>query len=183
VYPVCGSRAIRCCLHAQSGTRFVSSHCVFCDLIKGAGEVSICYEDADAVAFMDIQPVNRGHALVVPREHYASLEDIPGPLGKHLFDVAWRLGEVIRDVTRCDGMNLLVSSGSAAGQDVFHYHVHVIPRMHGDGWDVPLPFEGGTPVSRQHLDATAVQILTALHDPMRVKDSATRYARRATDAV
>jgi len=159
-----------------------SSSCVFCDLIKGAGEVSICYEDADAIAFMDIQPVNRGHALVVPRTHYASLEDIPGPLGKHLFDVAWRLGEVIRDVTRCDGMNLLVSSGSAAGQDVFHYHVHVIPRMDGDGWDVPLPFTGGTPVSRQHLDATAAQVLTALHDPMRVRESAVHHARRSTDA-
>ena len=156
-------------------------HCVFCDLIQGAGEASICYEDADAVAFMDIQPVNRGHVLVVPREHFASLEDIPAPLGKHLFDVAWRLGEVIRDVTRCDGMNLLVSSGSAAGQDVFHYHVHVIPRMHGDGWDVPLPFEGGTPSSRQHLDATAVQILSALHDPMRVRESAVRFARRSSD--
>jgi histidine triad (HIT) family protein len=78
-------------------------------------------------------------------------------------------------------MNLLVSSGSAAGQDVFHYHVHVIPRMHGDGWDVPLPFVGGTPVSRQHLDATAVQILTALHDPMRVREAVTQHARRHTD--
>lgn len=167
--------------HVPTGTHAVSTHCVFCDLIKGAGEVSICYEDADAVAFMDIQPVNRGHALVVPRQHFASLEDIPGPLGKHLFDVAWRLGEVIRDVTHCDGMNLLVSSGSAAGQDVFHYHVHVIPRMHGDGWDVPLPFTGGTPPSRQHLDATAVQILTTLHDPMRVREAAVKHARRRTD--
>lgn len=145
------------------------SHCVFCDLINGAGEVSICYEDADAVAFMDIQPVNRGHALVVPRQHFESLDDLPAPLGKHLFDVAWRLSETIRDVMKCDGMNLLVSSGSAAGQDVFHYHVHVIPRMHGDGWVLPLPWEDGPAVSRQMLDATAARILTALHDPMRVR--------------
>jgi histidine triad (HIT) family protein len=158
-----------------------NANCVFCDLMKGAGEVSICYEDADAVAFMDIQPVNRGHALVVPREHFASLEDLPGPLGKHLFDVAWRLGEVIREITKCDGMNLLVSSGSAAGQDVFHYHVHVIPRMHGDGWDVPLPFAGAEPISRQRLDATAAQILTALHDPMRLRVASTSPGRRSTD--
>jgi histidine triad (HIT) family protein len=156
---------------------------VFCNLIQGAGEVSICYEDADAIAFMDIQPVNRGHALVVPREHFESLEDIPAPLGKHLFDVAWRLGDVIREVTKCDGMNLLVSSGSAAGQDVFHYHVHVIPRMHGDGWELPLPFTGAEPQSRQRLDATAVQILTALHDPVRVRASKHTLARRKTDQL
>ncbi len=147
-------------------------HCIFCDLINGAGEVSICYEDADAVAFMDIQPVNAGHVLVVPRQHFESLEDLPGPLGKHLFDVAWRLGEVIRDLTKCDGMNLLVSSGSAAGQDVFHYHVHVIPRKHGDGFEVPLPFTAGEPVRRQMLDATAARIIGALHDPMRTRRAA-----------
>ena len=62
--------------------------CPFCDLIRGAGEVSMCYEDADVVAFMDVQPVNAGHVLVVPREHFQGLDDIPHSLAMHLFEVA-----------------------------------------------------------------------------------------------
>ena len=69
------------------------AHCSFCDLIRGAAEVSVCYEDGAALAFMDIQPVNAGHVLVVPREHYESLVDLPRDLGMHLFDVAMRLGD------------------------------------------------------------------------------------------
>src|SRR5215203_2900990 len=65
--------------------------CTFCDLIRGAGEVSVCYEDGAAVAFMDIQPVNAGHVLVVPREHHESLFDVPPELGDHLFHVTMRL--------------------------------------------------------------------------------------------
>ena len=113
--------------------------CPFCDLIRGAGEVSMCYEDGDVVAFMDIQPVNPGHVLVVPRTHYESLEDIPHTLATHLFEIAMQLAPVVKHVGNADGLNILVNSGAAAGQDVFHYHVHVIPRNPGDGFDVPLP--------------------------------------------
>src|SRR5690606_18918601 len=63
----------------------IMDHCIFCDLIHGAGEVSVCYEDSDAIAFMDVQPVNAGHLLVVPRMHYESLLDIPAELGHRLF--------------------------------------------------------------------------------------------------
>ena len=114
-------------------------HCSFCDLIHGAGEASICYEDSDALAFMDIQPVNAGHVLVVPRQHHESLVDTPPELAMHLFQVATQLANVIRKVTNCDDMNIVVNSGKTAGQDVFHYHVHLIPRRDGDGFDIPLP--------------------------------------------
>ncbi len=117
--------------------------CIFCDLIAGAAEVSVCYEDAVAVGFMDIQPVNTGHVLVVPREHFESLQDLPHEVGTHLFEVAMRLSEVIREVTGAPGKNMVVNSGAAAGQDVFHYHVHVIPRYHGDPLKLPwIPAPG-----------------------------------------
>jgi histidine triad (HIT) family protein len=148
-----------------------AAHCIFCDLIAGAAEVSICYEDAVAIAFLDIQPVNAGHTLVVPREHYESLDDIPHELATHLFDVAMRLSRVIRDVTHAEGLNMVVNSGAAAGQDVFHYHVHLIPRRAGDGFDVPLPFPGSEMPDRQRLDATAVRLIAALRDPMRPSDT------------
>ena len=62
-----------------------SDHCTFCNLIHGAAEVSVCHEDADSIAFMDIQPVNNGHVLVVPRDHYQTLAEIPNDLAVHLF--------------------------------------------------------------------------------------------------
>lgn len=142
-------------------------HCIFCDLVHGAGEVSVCYEDADAIAFMDVQPVCPGHLLVAPREHYESLLDLPPELGRHLFHVAQDLATVVRRVTKCEGMNIIVSSGASAGQDVFHYHVHVIPRRMGDGFEVQLPFAGSEMPDRTLLDAMAARIIAATRDPMR----------------
>jgi histidine triad (HIT) family protein len=144
-----------------------ATHCTFCDLVRGAGEVSACYEDADAVAFMDIQPVNPGHVLVVPREHHESFFDVPRELGVHLFAVTMRVAAAVKRVTQCEGMNIIVSSGAAAGQDELHYHVHIIPRRKGDGFDVPLPFDGSEMPDRTLLDATAARIVAALRDPMR----------------
>src|SRR5258705_12887933 len=85
------------------------SHCTFCDLMRGAAEVSICHEDADAIAFMDIQPVNNGHVLVVPREHYESLHSIPRELGLHLFNVTMRLATAVTNVSGCPDLNIVVS--------------------------------------------------------------------------
>ena len=144
-----------------------NGHCIFCDIIRGAAEVSVCYEDADALAFMDIQPVNRGHTLVVPRRHFESLVDLPAEIGTHLFRVAMELGPAIRKVSGAEGMNLVVSSGEAAGQDVYHFHIHLIPRTPGDGFDVPLPFGGSEMPDRTVLDATAARIIAELRDPMR----------------
>ena len=88
-----------------------AAHCIFCDLIQGASEVSVCYEDAEAIAFMDIQPVNGGHVLVVPRDHYESLCDVPPAVAMHLFEVSMQLAPIIRDVSGCGDMNLVVNSG------------------------------------------------------------------------
>jgi len=144
------------------------SHCTFCDLIRGSAEVSICHEDADSIAFMDIQPVNAGHVLVVPRAHYESLLDVPPEIGMHLFRVTMRLAGAVRKVTSCEDMNIVVNSGAAAGQDEPHYHVHIIPRRHGDGFDIPLPFGGSTMPDRTMLDAMAARLIAALRDPMRL---------------
>ena len=143
------------------------THCPFCDLIQGAAEVSVCYEDATALAFLDIQPVNDGHVLVVPREHYERLEDVPSDVGRHLYDVTIKLIPVIQQVTGTEDMNIVVSSGTAAGQDVFHYHVHLIPRRAGDGNEISLPFSGSEMPDRTRLDAMAARIGAVTRDPMR----------------
>jgi histidine triad (HIT) family protein len=145
------------------------SHCIFCDIVQGGAEVSVCYEDAESLAFMDIQPVNHGHTLVVPRQHYESFADLPASLGAHLFRVAMELGPVVRRVSGAPGLNLIVSSGEAAGQDVYHFHVHLIPRREGDGFDVPLPFPGSAMPDRTVLDAIAARIISELRDPTRAR--------------
>ena len=141
----------------------------------------MCYEDKDVVAFMDIQPVNAGHVLVVPRDHFESLEDIPRSMATHVFDVAMMLAPIVKHVGDADGMNILVNSGAAAGQDVFHFHVHVIPRCPEDGFDVPLPFAGSQMPDRTVLDANAARIIAALRDPvaMRPNRREAREDRRA----
>jgi histidine triad (HIT) family protein len=155
-------------MHAPTAPRVPSSgHCIFCDLIRGAAEVSICYEDATAIAFMDIQPVNPGHVLVVPREHYEVLQDIPGSVGMHLYQVATKLIPVVQASAGASDMNIVVNSGAAAGQNVMHYHIHLIPRRDGDGFDVPLPFPGSVMPNRQQLDAMAARIGSQLRDPLK----------------
>ena len=150
-------------------------HCIFCDLIRGAAEVSVCYEDRDALAFMDIQPVAPGHVLVVPRVHYESLVDIPRETAMHLFDVAMRLGPTVRQVSNAEGTNIVVNSGAAAGQDVFHYHVHLIPRHTGDGFEIPLPFPGSTMPDRTFLDAMAARIIAGTTDPLASTTASSSY--------
>ena len=151
------------------------AHCPFCDLIRGAAEVSVCYEDSDAIAFMDIQPVNDGHVLVVPKEHYATVREVPRELGLHLYAVTMELLPVIQQVTECEDVNIIVSSGSAAGQDVFHYHVHLIPRHAGDGFEIPLPFPGSSLPDRTFLDAMAARIIAGTTDPLASIPKESRY--------
>ena len=155
-------------MHAPTAPMKPSTgHCIFCDLIRGAAEVSICYEDATAIAFLDIQPVNAGHVLVVPREHYEVLQDIPKEVGAHLYQVAAKLIPVVQTAADATDMNIVVNSGAAAGQNVMHYHIHLIPRKNGDGFDVPLPFTGSVMPNRQQLDAMAALIGSMLRDPLR----------------
>jgi histidine triad (HIT) family protein len=158
-------------------------HCTFCNLIHGAAEVSLCHEDSDSIAFMDIQPVNNGHVLVVPREHYESLLDVPEELGAHLFRVTMQLAGAVRRVSGCEDLNLVVSSGAAAGQDEPHFHVHIIPRRIGDGFDIPLPFNGSAMPDRTVLDAYAARIIAALRDPMKLESEDRGAANRPSVAA
>jgi histidine triad (HIT) family protein len=157
-----------------------SGHCIFCDLIRGAAEVSICYEDATAIAFLDVQPVNAGHVLVVPREHYEVLQHIPAHVGMHLYQVAAKLIPPVQTASGATDMNIVVNSGAAAGQNVMHYHIHLIPRLPGDGFDVPLPFPGSQMPHRQQLDAMAARIGSLLRDPLSDREMK-KERRRASD--
>lgn len=144
--------------------RGVDATCIFCRIVVGEVPASVLYRDDTAIAFMDIRPVNPGHLLVVPLTHAANLGALPEEIGGHLFVVAQSLAAALqRSGVRSEGVNLFLADGEVAGQEVFHVHLHVIPRFHGDG--ISLAAFGRLPAtlpSREELDGTAGAIRTAL---------------------
>ena len=116
------------------------SDCVFCRIVAGEEEASLVHEDERVAVFMDIQPVVRGHALVVPRAHAASLAELDPEDGAAVFEAGRLTAAALRASSlRCEGVNLFLADGEAAGQDVFHVHLHVLPRHFGDGFGLRLP--------------------------------------------
>jgi histidine triad (HIT) family protein len=138
------------------------SDCLLCGLVDGTLESSRVYEDERAVAFMDIQPVNPGHVLVVPRRHVAALAELDAEDAAHLMRVAQRITAALpRSELRAEGVNLWLADGEAAGQEVFHVHLHVVPRFAGDGFG--LRFGPDYRIrERAELDEAAARIRGAL---------------------
>jgi diadenosine tetraphosphate (Ap4A) HIT family hydrolase len=117
--------------------------------------VSVVHENERAVVFMDIQPLVRGHMLSVPRAHAPSLADLGPEDGAAVFEAARLAAVALRASSlRCEGVNLFLADGDAAGQDVFHAHLHVVPRHAGDGFGLRLP-PGYSIRPRAELDAAA----------------------------
>ncbi len=133
--------------------------CIFCEMIDGQGEITFVYQDELVSAFMDIQPVNAGHILVVPNEHATNLADLPGETGAHLFQVAQRLAAALRSAgLRCEGVNFFLADGEAAGQEVFHVHLHVFPRYKDDGFGLTFSERYFTMPPRSALEEAALAI-------------------------
>ena len=109
--------------------------CIFCAIGSGRADASVVHEDETVVAFMDLNPVTRGHLLVVPRTHAVGFEDLDPETGQHVWAVGHELARALRrSAIRAEGINVLVCDGEVAFQTVFHFHLHVIPRTRGDGW-------------------------------------------------
>lgn len=139
--------------------------CVFCEIVNGTAPASMVYADQQAMAFMDIQPVNEGHLLVVPRIHAASLADLDVRTGCHLFGLAMHLSKAVRQSgIRCEGVNLFLADGEVAGQEIFHVHLHVIPRFQGDGFKMHFSDSYYELPGRASLDELAVRIRQAVEE-------------------
>ncbi len=117
--------------------------CIFCRILAGELPAQIVDEDERTVAFMDVNPATRGHALVVPRAHSVDLHDTPPEDVAATALAAQRLAERARERLGAAGVNLLNACGPAAWQSVFHFHVHVIPRYEGDPLRLPWIPRGG----------------------------------------
>jgi histidine triad (HIT) family protein len=136
--------------------------CVFCQIVADEAPASIVYEDELALAFLDIHPINPGDTLVVPKAHVVDMFEADESLIVHLFTVAKRLMEPVRQVSGCAGMNIIVANGKAAYQDVFHLHIHLTPRRRGDDFIVRFPDDWPPPLDRVEMDRVAAQIRRVL---------------------
>ncbi|WP_067670188.1 HIT family protein [Nocardia miyunensis] len=133
---------------------------IFADIVAGRAPASIVYEDPDVLAFMDIRPMTPGHLLVVPKAPARSLAELDPEIGGKLFRVGQQLAAALRTgEVNCDGVNFFLADGVTAGQEVFHVHLHVIPRTPGDGFG--LRGRPRTP-PREDLDYLAASIRGAL---------------------
>lgn len=131
--------------------------CTFCSIIAGAGPVSVAYENATILAIMDIQPVNYGHVLVIPKKHAVYLADLDEETGVELFKVTMRVAEAVRNCgVECEGINLFLADGEAAGQEEFHVHMHVIPRYKTDNFGLRINYPARP--TRKKLDEIAEKI-------------------------
>ncbi len=137
--------------------------CVFCKIARRETPASVVFEDERTLAFLDIRPINEGHALVIPKAHASMLADLPSEDGGGIFRAGMRVAAALRSSgVRCEGVNFHLADGEAAGQEIFHVHLHVYPRYAGDGVGLRMGPRYGTMPSRADLDGLAAKMRTAL---------------------
>lgn len=108
--------------------------CIFCKIIKGELPSNKIYENDKILAFLDIGPVNKGHTLVIPKEHYETIYDVPEELLKEMIVIVKKITIAVKKAVNADGINLGQSNETAAGQAVPHLHFHIMPRLKDDGF-------------------------------------------------
>ena len=117
--------------------------CLFCAIVAGDIPSTKVYEDEHVLAFMDIAPANPGHLLIIPKQHYRNIFDMPAAVGSKIMEAAIPLATAIRKALNPDGLNLFQSNEAAGFQTVFHFHLHLIPRWAADPLRLPWkPSEG-----------------------------------------
>jgi histidine triad (HIT) family protein len=110
-------------------------NCAFCEMIADRTAVGIIYEDEKLFVIPTLEPVNTGHLLIIPKKHVPYLADLDEDTALHVMKIAIKMSSAIRKSKyKCEGINLFLADGKAAGQEVFHFHLHVYPRFKGDGW-------------------------------------------------
>ena len=137
--------------------------CIFCNILEEKGEASMIYKDERCCAFLDLYPANPGHVLVIPVKHAAQMSELDEETGAYMFQIGMRIAEAIRkSELQSDGINFHLADGSAAGQEIFHVHLHIIPRIQGDGFGFKFA-RGRTPEpQRAALETVAEKIRRAL---------------------
>lgn len=110
-----------------------NENCIFCKIANGEIPSKTLYEDEEFRVILDLGPAAKGHALILPKNHYADLYELPEETASHAMLLAKKMAERMTEKLHCDGFNLMQNNGEAAGQTVFHFHMHLIPRYRNDG--------------------------------------------------
>jgi len=137
----------------------MTEKCVFCEIIKGNLESSVVYKDDLCTAFLDIEPVNRGHVLIVPNDHVESAVNLDDEVSARMMSVAKKINKALRKSSiHCEGVNYFLADGEAAFQEVFHVHLHCIPRYKNDGFSLSFGEDYFKFPDRGELDKAAEEI-------------------------
>jgi histidine triad (HIT) family protein len=115
--------------------------CIFCAIIGGQAPAEVLFEDEETLVFMDINPANPGHTLVIPKRHVQDIYGMDEDMAAAVMRAAVRVAKAIKRALQPDGINLVQSNERAGGQEIFHFHVHIIPRWYGDGLRLARPPE------------------------------------------
>ena len=117
--------------------------CIFCKLANGDIPTNVIYEDDTFTVIMDAAPATKGHCLILPKEHYANIYELDEEVAGKVFKLAKKLAAEMTEKLGCDGFNIVQNNGETAGQTVFHFHMHLIPRYKDDnqkiGWNPLSP--------------------------------------------
>lgn len=108
-------------------------NCIFCKLANGDIPTATLYEDEMFRVILDASPASKGHALIIPKKHFENIYDLDGETAKNMMPLAKKIIKMMTDILGCDGYNIVQNNREAAGQTVFHFHMHLIPRFHNDG--------------------------------------------------
>ena len=111
----------------------MAGKCIFCKIVQGLAPKQSLYETRTILAFLDNNPVNPGHVLVIPKEHFSTVFDVPPALGADVLEAVQIVGKAVMLATKADGLNVFQNNFRTAGQRVDHAHWHLVPRFEGDG--------------------------------------------------
>jgi histidine triad (HIT) family protein len=137
--------------------------CIFCDIVQKKIQSNIVFEDDIVIAFLDIQPINKGHVLIIPKEHSELISDVSETTAARMFNVAQVINTAIRKSNlKAEAINFWLADGKAAFQDVAHAHLHCIPRFKNDGFKLQLPDNYRNLPEEDQLKQVADEIRTFL---------------------
>ena len=110
----------------------MAENCIFCKIIAGEIPSTTVYEDEDFKAILDVNPAARGHVIILPKHHADDVFSLEDSQAEKIFPVAKKIATALKKTYQCDGVNILQNNGEAAGQTVFHLHIHIVPRYQDD---------------------------------------------------
>ncbi len=113
-------------------------NCIFCDIVHHKAKAEILYENEKIISFLDINPMNYGHALIIPKQHYENFLQVPDEYLLEMINGTRIISNAVTKSLKPDGFNIVANNGKAAGQSVFHFHFHIIPRFLDDGFKIKL---------------------------------------------